>query len=338
MNILVIGKGCCEHAIAWKLQQSSNVECVYVAPGNAGTALDSVNIPISECDVNAISHFVQNKNIGLVVINSLTSLSQGLADTLESQGILVFGPSKMAALLESSKIFCKSVLTRASIPTAKYKAFDDRAAANKWIGQNMNAPVVIKANGFTNGKGVFLCKDYQTARNVIFQLMHKHEFGFAADQIMIEEYLSGEKVFVTAIVDGERFKILHIDMNDQNTYHIDDAKVLSEFEGTNLNGDFQMEFGKKIMLPVLKTLKSFQSSFKGILGVDLIMTSSGPYVMGFKVRFNDSKCQSLLIRMKTDFTELLLAAVQGQLDQYPPILFDEKKAFRAVLQFVCHAK
>lgn len=317
MNILVIGKGSCEHAIALKLRQSSNVECVYAAPGNAGTALDAVNVPISEYDLNAISLFVQNKNIGLVVVNSLASLSRGLVDILKREGIPILGPTKVAANLENSKVFCKKVLTKASISTPRYKTFDDRAVANDWLRQNISAPVVIKADGFTDGKGVFFCEDYLAARDATFRLMHKREFGFAGSQIVVEEYLSGEKASVVAIVDGQYFRILHVDA----------AVVSSELDCADTNADFQKRFGEEIILPLLKSLKSVRGTFSGILCVDFIVTSHGPSVIGFKVRFHDSKCQSILTRMTTDLAELLTSAAQGKLDQCPPPHFDEKKVF-----------
>ncbi len=196
MKVLVIGNGGREHALAWKIAKSSRVTRVFVAPGNAGTARDAENIPIPATDIPALLKFAKTEKIDLTVVGPEAPLALGIVDIFQEEGLRVFGPSKAAAQLESSKVFCKSLLRQADVPTADYQSFRDADSAMRYIkarypNENDRAPVVVKADGLASGKGVIVCSRRQDALDAIDRIGRKNEFGKAGSQMIIEERLDG---------------------------------------------------------------------------------------------------------------------------------------------------
>ncbi len=205
MNILVIGSGGREHALAWKLAQSPKSKRVFVAPGNAGTATegsDMENVPISELDFPALIKFAKENKVGLTVVGPEIPLCAGIVDAFEKENLRIFGPSKAAAQLEGSKIFCKEMLQKGNVPTATYHSFSSATAAFEFLDGDRNQPIVVKADGLAAGKGVFVCSGRDEAKTAVQRIAKEREFGDAGRRIVIEERLDGEEASVLAVRDG----------------------------------------------------------------------------------------------------------------------------------------
>ena len=208
MKVLVVGNGGREHALAWKISQSERVTDVYVAPGNAGTAVDAINVPIAASDKQALLQFAQENDIGLTVVGPEAPLVDGIVDSFEAAGLKVFGPSKAAAELEGSKVFCKNLLHTANIPTATYQSFRNAEDASRYIKERYPEPddiaqVVVKADGLAAGKGVIVCDKRSEVLEAIDRIASRKEFGVAGNELIIEEKLIGLEASVLAITDGE---------------------------------------------------------------------------------------------------------------------------------------
>jgi phosphoribosylamine--glycine ligase len=206
MNVLVVGNGGREHALAWKLAQSARADRVFVAPGNAGTAVDTENIDIAATDFPRLIEFAKTNDVQLTVVGPEAPLAAGIVDVFHAEGLRVFGPSKSAAELEASKVFCKNLLRQADVPTADYQVFRDEDTAKRFINDRyhdtVDVPVVVKADGLAAGKGVVVCSTRQDALEAIDRIAARREFGEAGNQIVIEERLDGDEASVIAITDG----------------------------------------------------------------------------------------------------------------------------------------
>ncbi len=202
MNVLVVGNGGREHALAWKLAHSPQAERVFVAPGNAGTALDAENVDIAATDIPRIVAFAKQNNVGLTIVGPEAPLVAGMVDALQAAGLRVFGPSKAAAELEGSKVFCKNLLRHADVPSADYRAFRDAESAVHYLTEREDTPVVVKADGLAAGKGVIVCRNRAEALEAVERIAGHKEFGTAGDQLVIEERLVGQEASVLAITDG----------------------------------------------------------------------------------------------------------------------------------------
>ncbi|MCL2743066.1 MAG: phosphoribosylamine--glycine ligase [Planctomycetaceae bacterium] len=338
MNILVIGSGGREHALAWKLAQSKNADKVYAAPGNGGTALEGgkiENVPIKEMDFSALLHFAEDKKIGLTVVGPEVPLAAGIVDVFQKQGFRIFGPSKAAAQLEASKIFCKEILRKGNIPTAIHRTFSDGYDAANYLKQGEYIPSVVKADGLAAGKGVFVCRTREEALDAVRIITEEKEFGDAGDRLLIEEMLDGEEASVLAITDGSTILTLQPAQDHKAAFDGDkgpntggmgaycpapvvDTKTLHWIE-------------ERVLVPTVHALNQNGTPFKGVLYAGLMITRQGPKVLEYNVRFGDPECQPLMMRLKTDLVDICNAAIDGQLSKIGSLEWDDRTAVCVVM-------
>ena len=320
MNVLIIGSGGREHALAKKIAESSRLKNLFIIPGNPGTAQIGKNININTKDFPGILNFCNSNNINLVVIGPEQPLADGLADYLRNNNISVFGPSKKAARIESDKAFAKHLMEKYNIPTAKFKSFSSGEYTNaiEYINK-INFPAVIKASGLAAGKGVVICQNFNEAENAVKDCLLNNKFGTAGDRIVIEEFLEGQEVSVFAITDGTSYKILPPSQDHKRIGEGDKGKNtggMGAYAPTPfVNDKIMQEIELKIIEPVLKALKSEESTFSGCLYGGLILTTEGPKVIEFNCRFGDPETQVVLPLLKGDFLQLLFSAATGNLDK-----------------------
>ncbi len=321
MRILVIGKGGREHALVWKLAQSPRVTRVYCAPGNAGTAEEGVNVPIEVNDLEALVRFARQESLGLTVVGPEEPLSLGIVDAFHRAGLRIFGPSKEAAQLEASKAFAKQLMRHADVPTSEFRVFDHPDPARHYV-ETREYPVVVKADGLAAGKGVIVCSTTEEALAAIERIMVREEFGRAAGrQIIVEKRLEGEELSVLAMVSGRTIVPL------QPTQ--DHKAVFDHDQGPNTGGmgaycpapvgtpELLAQVEESILVPTVHAMKRSRHAFRGVLYAGLMLTNQGPRVLEFNCRFGDPETQALLVRLKTDLLDLLEAAVDDRLDEFP---------------------
>lgn len=335
MKVLVIGQGGREHALVWKLAQSDSVSKVFCAPGNAGTQSEATNVDISGSDIPKMVAFAKEESIRLAVVGPEVPLVAGMSDALRAAGIAVFGPSKVAAELEGSKSFAKKMMWKANVPTAKSETFSNFEAAEAYLEEREEQPLVIKADGLAAGKGVLICDTKQEALDGIMSLMKIKEFGDAGRTVIIEEKLIGQEVSILAIVSGST--ILPLETSQDHKAAFDGDK------GPNTGGmgayspaplvtePLMDEIIEKILVPMVNVMKIEDRPFNGILYAGLMITNQGPKVLEFNVRFGDPEAQPVLMRLKTDLGQLLLAAAEERLDEIEPLEWDERPAVCVVM-------
>ncbi|QDT27288.1 Phosphoribosylamine--glycine ligase [Gimesia panareensis] len=335
MKVLVIGQGGREHALVWKLAQSESVSQVYCAPGNAGTQLDGTNVDISVSDIPRMVAFAKEESIGLAVVGPEVPLVAGMSDALRAEGIPVFGPSKAAAELEGSKSFAKQMMWKANVPTAKSETFNNFEAAEAYIEDREEQPLVIKADGLAAGKGVLICDTKQEALDAIKSLMKIKEFGDAGKTVIIEEKLIGQEVSILAIVSGSTIIPLETSQDHKAAYDGDkgpNTGGMGAYSPAPLVTESLMnEIIEKILVPMVNVMKIEERPFNGILYAGLMITNQGPKVLEFNVRFGDPEAQPVLMRLKTDLGQLLLAAAEERLDDIDPLEWDERPTVCVVM-------
>jgi phosphoribosylamine---glycine ligase len=315
MDVLVIGRGGREHAICQKLSESSLVENVFVAPGNAGMTDVANLVPIEETDAEKLTSFARENGIGLTVIGPEIPLFSGLADRFREAGLLVFGPGSKAALIEGSKAYAKLLMKNYQIPTADYQVFNSFEKAKSYI-EEKGAPIVIKADGLASGKGVTVALTKEDAIMALEEMLIGQKFGEASSSVVIEEFLEGEEFSLMAFVNGEVVVPLEIAQDHKRAYDGD--------KGPNTGGmgayspvphipqsavDTAVE---TVLNPAARALVLEGRSFCGILYAGLILTNQGPKVIEFNARFGDPETQVVLPRLKTDFAEAILQILNGQ--------------------------
>jgi len=340
INVLIVGGGGREHALAWKIKQSPRVEKVFVAPGNAGTAVDAVNVDIPQSDHTGLISFAKSNNVGLVVVGPEAPLVAGLVDDMQDAGLKVFGPSRVASELEGSKVFCKNLLRSADIPTADYRAFRSADDAMRYIKDRYSEPsdavnVVVKADGLAAGKGVVVCDTRSEALEAIDRIAARREFGAAGKELIIEERLSGPEVSVLAITDGETIITLPT-AQDHKPAHDGDTGPNTGGMGAYspasvLDEQTLADVESGILVPIVHAMKRARKPFKGVLYAGLMLTPAGPKVLEFNVRFGDPECQPLLMRLQTDLVEVMLATVEGRLGELEELTFDPRPAICVVM-------
>jgi phosphoribosylamine---glycine ligase len=335
MNILIIGNGGREHALAWKITQSPRAERVFVAPGNAGTDLDGENVPLSPTDFPKLIQFAKQNEVGLTVVGPEAPLAAGIVDAFEEAGLKVFGPKKNAAELEGSKVFCKDLLRGADVPTADYQVFYAPDQAVKFIKEREDAPVVVKADGLAAGKGVVVCAHRQDALEAIEQIARQKIFGAAGNRLVIEERLDGQEVSVLCITDG-RTLITLPPAQDHKPAHDGDTGPNTGGMGAYcpapiLNEETQCWVEEHILVPTVHAMKRSRRPFRGVLYAGLMMTKQGPKVLEYNVRFGDPECQPLLMRLKTDLLDILEATVDGRLEEIKQLEWDPRPAVSVVM-------
>jgi phosphoribosylamine--glycine ligase len=335
MKVLVVGGGGREHALAWKIAQSPRVQCVFVAPGNAGTAVDAENVNIAETDVPKLVAFAKQNQIGLAVIGPESALAAGIVDALGEAGIRAFGPNQRAAELEASKVFCKNLLRHADVPTADFRTFRDAASAIAYLTERDDVPVVVKADGLAAGKGVIVCDNREEALNAVQRIGAAREFGAAGNQLVIEERLAGEEASVLAIVDGRTILTLPPAQDHKPAFDGD--------QGPNTGGmgayspaplvtpDLLRTIEERIIVPTVHQMKRSRRPFRGVLYAGLMITKQGVKILEYNVRFGDPECQPLMMRLKSDLVDLLEATVDGRLDEVAALQWDPRPAVCVVM-------
>jgi phosphoribosylamine--glycine ligase len=320
MKVLVIGKGGREHALIWKLAQSPRVERVFCAPGNAGTAEDAVNVAIEPTDFDGLIRFAKKENIGLTVVGPEDPLAQGIVDFMQKAGLRVFGPSREAAQIEASKAFSKKLMRDADVPSSEFRVFDHPDPARTYI-QTREYPVVVKADGLAAGKGVIVCSTNAEALTAIERIMVREEFGRAAGrQIIIEKRLEGEELSIQALVAGRTIIPLAPTQ--------DHKRALDNDTGPNTGGmgaycpaplatpELLQEVDTHVLVPTVHAMKRSRRPFRGVLYAGMMTTNQGPRVLEFNCRFGDPETQPLLMRLRTDFFELLEATAADRLHEF----------------------
>ena len=315
MKVLVIGSGGREHALAWKIAQSPLVKKVFCAPGNAGTANVAENIDIPSDNVDALLQFATVTGIGLTIVGPEQPLVKGLVDSFEESGLRVFGPSQRAAEIEGSKVFCKDLMKKYGIPTARYESFDSPDQVKLFTKED--EPVVVKASGLAAGKGVILCSNAEEARSAVQSIMQEKAFGNAGDQVVVEEFLTGQEVSLLAFTDGKT--VLPLDSAQDHKAAFDGDK------GPNTGGmgayspalvfteELKQQVIDEIMIPTVRAMAKEGRYYRGILYAGLMLTESGPKVLEFNARFGDPETQPIMMRIKNDIVPIFEACIDGTL-------------------------
>ena len=333
MKILVIGGGGREHALVWKLKQSSSVDRIFCAPGNAGTAQIAENIAVSATDLPQLLRFAKQNDVELTVVGPDDPLAMGIVDLFTADKLRIFGPIKSAARLESSKIFAKELMRAKKVPTAQARMFSESKEALGYCDE-LKFPVVIKADGLALGKGVIIAPDVATAKSTIEAMMNEARFGDAGRRIVIEEFLRGTECSIHALVDGKDYRLLESARDHKRAFDGDEGPNtggMGAFSpANNWDAQLQLQFEKEIMRPLLRGLAKERIAYRGLLYPGLMITSDGPRVLEFNCRFGDPETQVLLPRMKPDLLPLLEATIDGKIDNYS-IEWDKRAAVTVVL-------
>ena len=333
VKILVIGSGGREHALAWKLKQSPGVDQIFCAPGNAGTMQVGENVAIGASDLAALARFAKQNGIDLTVVGPDDPLALGVVDLFTAQGLRIFGPAKTAARLESSKIFAKELMGRKGIPTARASTFIDSNEALAYCDE-LQFPIVIKADGLALGKGVVIAPDPATAKATIDAMMNQRRFGEAGRRIVIEEFLRGSECSLHALVDGTNYCLLATARDHKRAFDGDrgpNTGGMGAFSpADNWNGTLHGLVDQKIMRPLLEGLRDEGITFRGLLFPGLMIDARGARVLEFNCRFGDPETQAILPRMKSDLLPLLIATIEGKLSDCA-IEWDDRAAVTVVL-------
>ena len=333
MKILVIGGGGREHALVWKLKQSSSVDRIFCAPGNAGTTEIAENIAVSATDLPQLLRFAKQNDVDLTVVGPDDPLAMGIVDLFTADKLRIFGPIKSAARLESSKIFAKELMRAKKVPTAQARMFSESKEALGYCDE-LKFPVVIKADGLALGKGVIIAPDVATAKSTIEAMMNEARFGDAGRRIVIEEFLRGTECSIHALVDGKDYRLLESARDHKRAFDGDEGPNtggMGAFSpANNWDAQLQSQFESEIMRPVLRGLAKERIAYRGLLYPGLMITSDGPRVLEFNCRFGDPETQVLLPRMKPDLLPLLEATIDGKIDNYS-IEWDKRAAVTVVL-------
>lgn len=321
MKVLVIGNGGREHALAWKAAQSPLVKTVFVAPGNAGTALEPTlqNVNIGVTDIPALLSFAQNENIDLTIVGPEAPLVIGIVDAFRAAGLKIFGPTQGAAQLEGSKAFTKDFLARHNIPTAWYQNFTEIEPALAYL-REKGAPIVIKADGLAAGKGVIVAMTLEEAEAAVHDMLAGNAFGDAGHRIVIEEFLDGEEASFIVMVDGEHVLPM---ATSQDHKRVGDADTGPNTGGMGayspapvVTDDVHQRTMERIIWPTVKGMAAEGNTYTGFLYAGLMIDKQGnPKVIEFNCRFGDPETQPIMLRMKSDLVALCLAACEGKLDE-----------------------
>ncbi|MCB0045832.1 MAG: phosphoribosylamine--glycine ligase [Caldilineaceae bacterium] len=324
MHLLLIGGGGREHALAWKLAQSPRVTHISVAPGNGGTATaeKTKNVAIGADDVPALLDFAQQQAVDLTVVGPEAPLAAGIADQFQAAGLPIFGPTQIAAQLETSKAFSKRFMEEHAIPTGRAIIVTDFDEAARYMRQLDDVPV-IKASGLAGGKGVLLPETMGGAAVVVQQMLLEDRFGAAGKTVLIEERLTGPEVSVLAFADGERFALMPTAQ--------DHKRLMKKDRGPNTGGmgafapspratpELLDQIARQVIGPTLAGMKAAGASFMGVLYAGMMLTPQGPKVLEFNCRFGDPEAQTILPLLESDLLEVLIACVEGRLNEVVPV-------------------
>jgi len=320
MKILIIGSGGREHVLVWKIAQSSVVEKVYCAPGNAGTAENAENVPIGVDEFEKLLDFARANEIDLTVIGPEDPLVNGIVDLFTDAGLKVFGPKKIAAQLEGSKSFAKRLMAEYDIPTATYSCFTSIPEAKQYL-QDLNVyPVVLKASGLAAGKGVLICQNEQEAYSGLDDLLKNKVFGTAGDEVIIEEFLTGEEVSVFVLCDGKNYRILTSSQDHKRAFDGDEGKNTGGMgayaPAPAATNELMDKVEKNIIQPSLQAIAEKATPYTGILYIGLMIAESGPKVLEYNCRFGDPETEVVLPLLKAELVPLMIACTEGNLEKY----------------------
>ncbi|CAB3753799.1 phosphoribosylamine--glycine ligase [Paraburkholderia humisilvae] len=334
MKLLVVGSGGREHALAWKLAQSPRVQLVYVAPGNGGTAQDERLRNVDIVDLNALADFAEQEQIAFTVVGPEQPLAAGIVNLFRSRGLKIFGPSREAAQLESSKDFAKAFMKRHGIPTAGYETFSDTAAAHAYL-DAQGAPIVIKADGLAAGKGVVVAQTLDEAHAAVDMMLSDNKLGDAGARVVIEEFLAGEEASFIVMVDGKH--VLPLASSQ------DHKRLLDGDEGPNTGGmgayspapivtpQLHARVMREIILPTVRGMEKEGIRFTGFLYAGLMIDAHGnPKTLEFNCRMGDPETQPIMARLKGDFSKVIEQAIAGTLDTVE-LEWDRRTALGVVL-------
>jgi phosphoribosylamine---glycine ligase len=334
MKILVVGSGGREHALAWKLAQSERIQMVYVAPGNGGTARDARLVNVNITDLHELANFVEQEHIGLTVVGPETPLAGGIVNLFRARGLKIFGPTREAAQLESSKDFAKAFMHRHGIPTAAYQTFSDVAPAHAYV-DAMGAPIVIKADGLAAGKGVVVAMTLEEAHRAVDDMLADNRFGDAGARIVIEEFLAGEEASFIVMCDGRNVLPLATSQ--------DHKRLKDNDEGPNTGGmgayspapivtpAMHARVMREIINPTIAGMAKDGIQFTGFLYAGLMIDTAGnPKTLEFNCRMGDPETQPIMSRLKTDLLGVMEHAVNGTLDAVE-LEWDRRTAVGVVL-------
>lgn len=325
MNILIVGGGGREHAIARKVSESRRVTKIYCAPGNAGIEEVAECVAIGAMEFDKLVAFAKEKEINLTIIGMDDPLVGGIVDVFEAQGLKVFGPRRNAAIIEGSKAFSKDLMKKYQIPTAAYETFDSAKEAIKYL-ETSHYPIVLKADGLALGKGVLICNTYEDALDGVKSIMLDKQFGAAGDRLVVEEFMTGREVSVLAFCDGKTIKPM-TSAQDHKRAKDGDQGLNTGGMGTFSPSPFYTEevddFCKKyVYQATIDAMKKEGRDFTGILFCGLMLTEKGPKVLEYNARFGDPEAQVVLPRMKNDIIDVMEACIDGRLEEIPLEFYD----------------
>ena len=316
MNVLIVGGGGREHALAWKIAQSPKVTALFCAPGNPGTAQVATNVNLQADDLDGLLQFALDQSIDLTVVGPEQPLVLGLADRFQEKRLKVFGPSAKAAQLEGSKAFSKNLMQKYGIPTAAYAAFDHADAARAYL--KGKGPQVVKADGLAAGKGVFVCADEAEAVDAIRRIMNDKIFGESGNRIIIEERLEGQEVSLLAFTDGTTVLPMEVAQDHKPAFDGDTGPNTGGMGACSPAPVFTPELKQqvidRVMLPAVNGMRAEGIPYQGVLYAGLMITADGPKVLEFNARFGDPETQPIMMRMDSDIVPVLEACANGTLD------------------------
>jgi len=330
VNVLVIGSGGREHAIGWKLGQSDEVDTVFFAPGNGGT---SNNVPIPVDGLDDIVNFASEKDC-FTVVGPEAPLAMGIVDIFNEKGLKIFGPTKDAAQLESSKIWAKKFMKRNNIPTAAFEVFNDATAAKEYVNETEHN-VVVKADGLAAGKGVIVCNNKDEAKDAIDMMLVNKKFGDAGTNIIIEDRIDGVEASYIALSDGKKVIPMATSQDHKRVYDGDtgpNTGGMGAYSPTlAIDEVLSQKIQEKIIDKTITSLRNEGITFKGFLYAGIMLKDGEPYVLEYNVRMGDPECQPILMRMNSDLFQYLKACVNDTLEKMPPISWKNKSAVCVVL-------
>ncbi len=318
MNILLIGSGGREHALAWKIAQSPRCGKLYILPGNPGTAACGENVAIKADEIEEFARFAEEKKIDLTIVGPDDPLALGVVDAFAARGLRIFGPTKAAARIESSKAFAKELMLEAGIPTAEARTFRSHEEALAYV-RDRGAPIVVKASGLALGKGVYVCTTIEEAGHALSEVMLDHRFGEAGDEVVVEEYLEGVEFSVHVLCDGTDFLLLPPSQDHKRAQEGDQGPNTGGM-GTvapvpGISDETMREIGERIVRPTLAALRQRGTPFTGLLYPGIMLTKDGPKVIEFNARWGDPETQVYMRLLESDILDLFEACIDGRIAQ-----------------------
>ena len=333
MKILVVGGGGREHAIIWKLRQNSSMGEIHCAPGNGGISNIAKCVPIKATDIEALTEYAKKENFDLVIVAPDDPLYMGLVDKLTEKGIRAFGPTKLAAEIEGSKVYAKELMKKYDIPTAGYEVFKDFESAKAYV-KKSKYPVVIKADGLALGKGVIICDTYDQAADALKTIMVDKKFGDAGSRVVVEEFIEGPEVSVLSFCDGKTILPMASAQDHKRAFDKDAGPNTGGMGTFSPSPKYTPEIQKKveetIIYPTVAAMQSEGRPFKGIIFFGLMLTKDGPKVLEYNARFGDPEAQVVLPRLKNDLLEIMEACIDGTLSDIE-LTWEEQSAVCVVM-------